>query len=258
MKKILMLMAVAMLVLGISGQAMAAFVTTDLIRVVYGVGSDGKAYEYATDLGSVASSLTAPLIGNMVFTADPINFSTFGTTPITSLSVAYYMYTSTSAGDPTNQVWASGISPNGQWNGNRKFAGFNTNALENLTAYNSNLVTGAPNNAKLEVGSGAFTVELGAGNLGTYLNTGTQHPGTGTDMSLVASGYVDQYLYYYSSTQNTSTYGGGPGTKIATIRTFSDGHTELLGANPVPVPAAVYLLGSGLLGLIGIRRRMMA
>jgi hypothetical protein len=28
-----------------------------------------------------------------------------------------------------------------------------------------------------------------------------------------------------------------------------------LESNPVPVPAAVWLLGSGLIGLIGIRRR---
>jgi hypothetical protein len=28
-----------------------------------------------------------------------------------------------------------------------------------------------------------------------------------------------------------------------------------LEVNPVPIPAAVWLLGSGLLGLIGIRRR---
>jgi hypothetical protein len=47
---------------------------------------------------------------------------------------------------------------------------------------------------------------------------------------------------------------------VATIRTYADGTTQL---NPTsvaqtPVPAAVYLLGSGLLGLVGIRRKMAA
>ena len=33
-------------------------------------------------------------------------------------------------------------------------------------------------------------------------------------------------------------------------------HVSLYGPSPVPIPAAVWLLGSGLLGLVGIRRRL--
>jgi len=40
------------------------------------------------------------------------------------------------------------------------------------------------------------------------------------------------------------------------IRTFADGSTQV--SAPVPVPAAIWLLGSGLIGLVGIRRRMTA
>jgi hypothetical protein len=43
--------------------------------------------------------------------------------------------------------------------------------------------------------------------------------------------------------------------KVATIRTLADG-TSTINPSAVPVPAAVYLLGSGLLGLVGLRRRI--
>jgi hypothetical protein len=70
-------------------------------------------------------------------------------------------------------------------------------------------------------------------------------------------GYVDHTLYYYGSPSGAS--GASTGLAVATIRTYADGATQL---NPrvaaTPVPAAVYLLGSGLLGLVGIRRKMAA
>jgi hypothetical protein len=36
---------------------------------------------------------------------------------------------------------------------------------------------------------------------------------------------------------------------------WKEGSSSPFGANPVPVPAAVWLLGSGLIGLVGLRRR---
>jgi alkaline phosphatase len=71
------------------------------------------------------------------------------------------------------------------------------------------------------------------------------------DLSALATvGYVDQTLFFYANADSAAA-----GMKMATIRTYADGHTEL-NPNAVPVPASVLLLGSGLLGLIGIRRKM--
>jgi len=260
-----MLLAVGILVFGMTGQAMAdlAFKTGDLIRIAYGVNaSDGKSYEYATDLGNFAS-LTSPISATTLLSANPINFGTFGSTPVSGLTVAYYMVTNTAYGDASNQVWASGALATGQWSGSRKWAGFASNSSANLLNYQGSAA--GTNNATITVAplDNSYETKFGTGGtLGTYINT-TQHPGTGADASLAALatlGYVDQYLYYYDPSQNTTTYAGGQATYlIATIRTFANGTTELLpNAAPVPIPAAVYLLGSGLLGLIGIRRRMMA
>ena len=249
-----MLLAIAMFVLGISGQAMAAFVQGDLIRVVYGINpGDSNKYEYATDLGSAIQAFSTPFTTNFKFTADPINFGVFGTAAKSDLMVAYYIW----GNNGVNEVWASSNAATGQYNGSRKYGNFGSEALNNLINGYSPVAVG--NNATLQVqpGDNSYNTLFGtSGNLGTYINL-TGHPGTQTDKSLVATGYVDQWLFYYSPSQNTSTYGGGAGTPLALIRTYANGTTEI---NPsaVPIPAAVYLLGSGLLGLIGIRRRMMA
>jgi hypothetical protein len=72
------------------------------------------------------------------------------------------------------------------------------------------------------------------------------------EAQLSSSGYVDLYLYYYAySAMNVA----GSGTEIADIRTFADGSTEIIPLVSTPLPAAVWLLGSGLVGLVGIRRR---
>jgi len=108
-----------------------------------------------------------------------------------------------------------------------------TGVSSNLSSYWKN-----PNQSGLGVGKFvAFLRESGEQNLA----------------ALATVGYVDQYLYYYpSSTSNLA----GSGVAVAQIRTFADGHTEIMPVSSVPVPAAVWLLGSGLIGLVGIRRRM--
>jgi hypothetical protein len=93
----------------------------------------------------------------------------------------------------------------------------------------------------------------------------------------VSGGDIDSYLSSYRGDDGPSTptgYGKQPekkdqtvspsgisddmsGVAVATIRTYADGTIRL---NPreaaTPIPAAVYLLGSGLLGLVVIRRKM--
>ena len=54
MKKLLLLLAACLVVLGVAGKAKAEFAAGDLIRVVYQTSASGGTYEAATDLGSVA------------------------------------------------------------------------------------------------------------------------------------------------------------------------------------------------------------
>jgi hypothetical protein len=92
------------------------------------------------------------------------------------------------------------------------------------------------------------------GTFGGYL----QNTAEANLAALATVGYVDQVLYYYGANPD----GGTPGVQVGVLRTFADGSTMLNPMNDpgasVPVPAAAYLFGSGLLGLIGLRRKMAA
>ena len=93
------------------------------------------------------------------------------------------------------------------------------------------------------------------GTMGGYIDA--MHAGAEQNLAaLSTTGYVDQVLYYYGSNPDS----GNPGTAVGYLRTYADGHTVLNPANAptTPIPAAAYLFGSGLLGLIGLRRKMAA
>ena len=244
MKKVMMLMLAMVLLLGVSGQALAFFDDGNLIRVVYS--SDGT-MESATDLGSI-TGLTSASTANVIYNTNNFSLAQLGAGATLATSYVAY-FTATLSPD---QAWTSGSSASGQTGSTGAFQGFVSsmhNALQ--TGYQLN---GGLTNAMVTLATGdpnSYFKQLASvpGALGGFLAQDNGAEKSLADLATV--GYVDQYLYYYASIPGR---GSATGLNVATIRTFADGHTEL---NPtVPIPAAVYLLGSGLLGLVGIRRKM--
>jgi hypothetical protein len=97
-----------------------------------------------------------------------------------------------------------------------------------------------------------------AGSFATRLDTLSGHANNG-EISLAgfdgvwggangAMQYVEQAIRWYTGATLSE------GTVTMLVRTYEDGHSEI-SASAVPVPPSVLLLGSGLLGLIGIRRK---
>jgi hypothetical protein len=247
MKKIMMLFVAMMLVVGFTGQAMADYATGDLIRVVYQVGG---ALEQITDLGAV-SSYTTPFTTNIQYNTNTFSLSTFAGASYSDLQVAYFVY------NANNTAFVSGPYNGTQLSGSRQNSAYNSNALAVVTVAKAN--SGGSGNAIIAQSNGqSYMTKMDKGG-GTSTGTfGGFIPGGNGEANLAALatvGYVDQSLFYYSNTANAAN-----GVNVATIRTYADGSTQL---NPqavaqTPIPAAVYLLGSGLLGLVGIRRKMAA
>lgn len=242
MKKLLGILVALMLVLGMAGQSMAAFSTNlELFRITY---TTGSAYEVISDLGTIGTTFATNGSGvisntytnlaggsNAWYGNSSANFST--STP--NLYVAYLAFDVTS-----NAFYLSG-------NAGGQPGGINdpSSALYTFTqgqGSGSSTIT-----QQRTVASNSYWQQINNSGNNTATFAGFYPAATGE--ALIGAGGATQSLYYFANGAN-----GSAGLAAATIVTNADGSTSI---NPsaVPIPAAVWLLGSGLLGLIGIRRR---
>jgi len=253
MRKAVIILAVAVFLFGLTVQAMAYFSPGDLIEVVYKSGGTGN--EVLTDPGS-ASSWTTP--GSVPTT----NFTTGITTSALStmfpgaswsdLNVAYFVMTGTG---PSASFWTSGPATGQINDGSQKSATKSAmSSVLGLAAQNA----GSGNQAVQGSTSSANTywnlldkAGLSVGQFGNFIDAST--PGEANLAALTSGGSVNLYLYYYPNATSNS---AGTGVQVAELTISNNGTTGVTAApSTVPVPAPVVLLGSGLLGLIGIRRR---
>ena len=240
-KKLFVTAAVFMLMFSFAGQAMAAFTSGDLIMVVYKTGGTGN--EVAIDLGAFSAS--TPVSGTTLYNANTFALSQFTGSSWSDLNVAYFE--KSSGGSPN--FWLSGPTDGVQTNNGAIKSGLNTAMSQVLGAY-STAASGASMVTLASSSANSYWQSLNlsgtsVGQFATYVNQVSEK----NLAALASTGYVDQYLYYYPKATNGT---NGSGVAIADVRTFADGHTEI---SAVPIPAAIWLLGSGLIGLVGIRRR---
>lgn len=247
MKKIVMLLIAAVMLFGVSGQAMAAFSDGDLIQVVY---QKGGTAEVATDLGAVSLGTTAYTGPTINFNANPFptaGSGVFATASQSDLQVAYYIAGGTAGSAP---AYVSGS------NATQTSAARQGAKVGNLTVQNTmyNTVSGGGSQASVlqnNIQSYYSLSDAGGNTIGGF---GGFIPVKDGEVSLGTSAYVDTYLYYYATPNATSSKAG---VQVATIRTFANGSSQVVG--PVtPIPASILLLGSGLAGLVGIRRKQSA
>jgi hypothetical protein len=193
--------------------------------------SDSFGASYTTNTGG--SSLFESLFSSSDIAAGDVEFMLVSGNEQVAPSVAI---TSTAFGTAPNYKAGQTVLNN--------ILGYSDSALQNLTpGSNESAISGNV---------------AGNGNYNLYLNANNSQQDSSADTVLAAGGTTDS-LYQAVTVPNT-----GKGTTHQPIVTntgdtltlLADGQVTIgAGVSPVPLPAAVWLFGSGLLGLFGFSRR---
>ena len=249
-KKMIMLIAAAMMTLSASS-AFAAFADLELIRVVYERTTGST--ETLTDLGNVSTVLATggTFAGTGALTAS---------TPA-NLAVAYFALDSING-----QLWAT--SKNGQSMGD--LTGI-TNATDVMYGY-YNATTGIKTTPGTTATGQAYgigsqnaansyrskmSVQGAAGTLANALPLAGSAESSLASLVGATSGSVTQNLYFWANGY-ANVDADYTGVLAATITTSFNGTTTIGVNTPVattPIPPAFFLMGSGLLGMFGLRRK---
>lgn len=192
---------------------------------------------------------------------------------ILGLALALLLGMSAMAGAVTFTVYNGALDPNAEFNweaacSNFKIQSFDSVVLNpgvTLTTLNGVINTGDDRFDDIVVPGGATTTWSFAPQVfgvGGFFNlAGPGGPGTGIDVfadgllaGTITNDFAGQFWGFLSDTAFTAALfaaDGQPG--VQETYTMDDLHYC-----PVPVPPAVWLFGSGLLGLIGLRRKLNA
>ncbi len=246
-------------------------VNTDLFAVVAAYNSAGTLIgTYATDIGQQARTVLSSYVSNASLSktsansiADKTIASSTLSTFLSNTAAASYTF-SIQGFDAKNQ---SGITSS-----TVKAAG---NAIGVFTTTQGSSVTGLTAASFVgDFGTATTSLAAGSGGLADFL------PAAGSESTAYAASASElstQGIFFPSGTSDwvgsnvvTNLYGVTGNGSSLTMQSYILGTAKLdlaakdiiLSANPtagtVPVPGAVWLLGSGLLGLVGVSRRRAA
>jgi hypothetical protein len=255
-KKLVMLIAAALMTLTASS-AFAAFADFDLIRVVV---DKASTKEIATDLGNITTlaGTTNNTVGGSFLTAGGFTAANFA-----NLSVQYF---AVQKGTGLNGTMWIGVGSS--YAGTPQTGGVGAiqnnyavaSTINSVNKYYNTLAPGAvaPTTVVADnTNVSSFTGINGSTTLGSYKGfTGLWSTYASQSLAgLTSAAPLSMTVWQFGN--NGLMTGAKNGVNILTLATNADGTTTInaQAASSVPVPAALYLMGSGLLGLVGMRRR---
>lgn len=251
--KLATIMAAAMMTLSASS-AFAAFANYDLIRVI---SDSSSTREIATNLGNIntLSALTNATVGGG---ADA--FTNFiGGSSLSNLSVTYFAVDRSSLLNGTMFIASNSATtpatPGVAQIHNKLATNGGAANTPVLAYYNTLTATGATVIAD-NLNSQSLAGKFGTTTLGTYGNYAIAFANT-TNLSLanLAIAPITMTVYQFGNSTNMATAQTGLDRLDITLNADGSSTINAPTGSPVPVPAAAWLLGSGLMGLVGLRRR---
>lgn len=247
MKKLVGFVAAGVLMFGLAGQAKAAFSDGDLIRVMY---DSATGVEIATDLGSISSLTSASNFS----TFDTVNLSQFGSTATWSqVNVAYY---GNAASSTTAYVGtASGTTP--PTASGSAYASFSSASTAMKGLYSSLTPSSSTVATTIANQSSYYTNMDGSGlNVGTF---SAFLSGGNNELNMGNLGTSPQDYLWQEVVTGTGRSAKATPTELLSLNTTLNGNVAGLivneGTSATPVPPSFLLMGSGLLGFIGVGRR---
>lgn len=249
-KKMIVLLAGALTAMSATS-ALANFGDLTLTRVVYQHTQSLGTVEEATDLGNINTLLTnlgASSNGRLDLTSNAFTYTTTG-----DYMVAYFVGNKSGT---NRQLWLSGSTDaaNAPTVGTNKTS-LGQSTLQFLYSEYGTANTGTVTKATTDASS--YYIKAGTSGLfGTVVTTGSADASLA---NITASSPISQALYFTNSFTATNVMSKVQVNGVdLQILTNSDGTTSLVAAPATPIPAAAYLMGSGLMGLVGLRRKKKA
>jgi hypothetical protein len=253
-KKIVSILAAALLALSMAAPAMATYFNdNDLIQIVYNTAGGN---EVATDLGAISGSTftsngSLSFLGGGTITGTGVNAAvtggtTFSGVKLSSINVTYLAYDLSNSNNPIYFSSNSSTPPvyqnGGQWG--------NANSLLQSLYFNG---TGTQQQVVVSTSNNnSFAYNFGStpGDIGGLLTTASSES---TLTGLASGGTITQKLYYFADTANGST-----AQDLALNLITNSAGTFTAADASTPIPPSFLLMGSGLLGMVGIRRKFTA
>ena len=246
--RVLILFVAAAIALGTAACAFADFADLRLIRVYY----DRNGTEVATDLGAVHTLEQTARDGGSTTIEGAF-------TGLTANATTFAVYFALDRTTGVSDLWATGKVGVAHTilGGSTGLTSLKSGTSSMYALYNANATDGGTEYTGPAAATSSYKSKLSStqGNLAVSINNASR---VNTEASLAGvigseTGSITQALYFWDNALTTAA-NEKIGVLAATITTNSTGTSTIVAA-PTPIPPAFLLMGSGLLGMVGLRRK---